>query len=404
MLNSSDKSVQKINAEYNKFNPDNESVFFNKKDLGDGIVVYQVEDSKEGQAAVRKAIDSDWGYDKNPWCLAARKEGSLDKAWKLWNNYKAIPKRIAFKNGKLHAFSATSDPHTCQWWDKADKDSESIPQTTASDDSQFLKQFCPLTYAKNNPNSPLALDIFKKLSEDEDRFVRAQVAKNPKCPLDILKKLSEDEDRRVRVQVAENPSCPLDVLKKLSEDEDRFVRAQVARNPKCPLDILKKLSEDNEQYVREAVAENPSCPLDILKKLSEDENSFVIQGVAINPKCPLDMLKKLSEDGDYNVRGQIARNPKCPLDILKKLSEDNEQYVREAVAGNPNCPLDILKKLSEDDQWEVRWSVAGNPNCPLDILEKLANPETEKSEDVCSYAKEKLQSLKKLKKQKQNTR
>lgn len=62
MLNSTDKSIQRINAKY-KFNPDNESVFFNKKDLGDGIVVYQVENSKEGQAAVRKAIDNDWGYD-----------------------------------------------------------------------------------------------------------------------------------------------------------------------------------------------------------------------------------------------------------------------------------------------------------------------------------------------------
>jgi hypothetical protein len=138
MLNSSDKSVQKINAEY-KFNPETEPKFFNKKDLGDGIVVYQVENSKEGQAAVRKAIDSDWGYDKNPWCLAARnEEGSLNGAWGFWNNYKAIPKRIAFKNGKLHAFSATSEPHTCQWWDKADKPSESIPDTIVSDDPDFL--------------------------------------------------------------------------------------------------------------------------------------------------------------------------------------------------------------------------------------------------------------------------
>jgi hypothetical protein len=138
MLNSSDKSVQKINAEY-MFNPDNESAFFNKKELGDGIVVYRVKDDKSGMFAVRKAIDSDWGYDSNPWCLAARKEGSLDRACEFWNKYNAIPKSIAFKNGKLHAFTATSDQLTCQWWNRNDKSSESIPYTTASDDPEFLK-------------------------------------------------------------------------------------------------------------------------------------------------------------------------------------------------------------------------------------------------------------------------
>jgi hypothetical protein len=137
MLNSSDKSVQKINAEY-MFNPDNESAFFNKKELGDGIAVYRVKDDKSGMFAVRKAIDSDWGYDKNPWCLAARNEGSLDKAWSHWKNYNKIPKRIAFKNGKLHAFSATESLYTCQWWDRNDKSSESIPYTTVSDDLEFL--------------------------------------------------------------------------------------------------------------------------------------------------------------------------------------------------------------------------------------------------------------------------
>ena len=355
MLNSSDKSVQKINAEYNKFNPDNESAFFNKKDLGDGIVVYQVENSKEGQAAVRKAIDSDWGYDKNPWCLAARKEGSLDSAWRLWEHYNKIPKRIAFKNGKLHAFSATSTPHMCQWWDRNDKSSKSIPNTTVSDDLEFLKQFCPLTYIKNNPNSPLAPDAWKKLSEDKDYKVREQVARNPKCPLDILKKLSED-NTFVRMYVARNSKCPLDILKKLSEDKDKYVRADVARNPKCPLDILKKLSEHDNQTVKEGVAKNPKCPPDILKKI----------------------LKKLSEDKESSVRACVARNSKCPLDILKKLSEDKDKY--------------------------VRLHVAENPNCPLDILEKLANPETEKYERVRSQAKKTLQSLKNLKNKKQNTR
>ena len=328
MLNSSDKSVQKINAEYNKFNPDKESAFFNKKDLGDGIVVYQVENSKEGQAAVRKAIDSDWGYDKNPWCLAARKEESLDEdqeaweweAWSYWEDYNKIPKRIAFKNGKLHAFSATSDPYTCQWWDRNDESSESIPQTTVSDDPDFLIQFCPLTYIKNNPNSPVDPDLLKKLSKYKNYKVRVWVAKNTNCPPDVLKELSEDKEWHVIQYVTKNPNCTLDILKKLSEHEDTPVRTYVVGNPKCPLDIWKKLSEDEDTFVRVRVAMNPNCPLDILKKLSEDKDQDVRRSVAKNSKCPPDVLKKLSEDENIFVRTSATENPNCPPDVLEKIS------------------------------------------------------------------------------------
>ena len=38
------------------------------------------------------------GYDKNPWCLAARINDNLTQAWEYWNQYNAYPKRIAFKN------------------------------------------------------------------------------------------------------------------------------------------------------------------------------------------------------------------------------------------------------------------------------------------------------------------
>ena len=60
VINRKDKSTQRINAQYQNFNPERESTFTNSKDLGDGIVVYQVEDNEDGQAAVRKAIDVNW--------------------------------------------------------------------------------------------------------------------------------------------------------------------------------------------------------------------------------------------------------------------------------------------------------------------------------------------------------
>ena len=60
IINRDDKSTLRINNQNQQFNPDKEPIFFNKKNLGDGIIVYNVEDSKEGQTAVRKAIDVNW--------------------------------------------------------------------------------------------------------------------------------------------------------------------------------------------------------------------------------------------------------------------------------------------------------------------------------------------------------
>lgn len=142
VINRSDKSTLRINNQDQQFNPDKESTFSNKKELGDGIVVYQVQSSIQGQAAVRRAVDVNWGYDKNPWCIITRDKNELDgDAWENWNYYSAYPKRIAFKNGKLLAFCA-NDKKEITWWDKEDNSSETIPGTNVKDDFEFIKKYC----------------------------------------------------------------------------------------------------------------------------------------------------------------------------------------------------------------------------------------------------------------------
>lgn len=134
------------------------------RDEGDGIVSYLVQDDRQGQAAMRRIIDTHWGEDANPWCLLARTKGglpsyqerrdyfyslpenereqfrrhpqwrhldanderqfdfelvadvlyqkqekNLNEAWDFWQNYSALPKRVAFQNGRLLAFMATDN-------------------------------------------------------------------------------------------------------------------------------------------------------------------------------------------------------------------------------------------------------------------------------------------------------
>lgn len=136
--------------------------FYDKEEYSNGVVVYKVQDTKEGMEKVRAIIDAQWGYAANPWCLVARngQKNSLDAAWDLWRDtYNAYPKQIAFQKGKLLAFNANSTMQT-QWWDRNDKPTDKLKlqdgsfiDTTESTftSEQTLKRFL-------NKNSNLVLN------------------------------------------------------------------------------------------------------------------------------------------------------------------------------------------------------------------------------------------------------
>ena len=81
-----------------------------------GLISYAVEETREGQAAVRKAIDSHWGTNSNPWCITQKKDGKLtEESWENWMRYNETNKSIVFQNGKLLSFYGND-----QYWDRMD--------------------------------------------------------------------------------------------------------------------------------------------------------------------------------------------------------------------------------------------------------------------------------------------
>ena len=333
VLNRDDKSTLKIRSQDERFNPETEKTFSHPYNAGDGVVIYNVEDSKEGQKAVRRAIDFHFGYDKNFWCLATRYEkydDDLEEAWDYWKENSAYPKRIAFKNGKLFAFSAGDEKQHVEWWDRDDDSHYDIPESNAVDDIEFLKKYGTINLLESDNTSP---EMIEELAEDEDPEVRYEVAKHPNTPVDILTKLAEDEDSYVRREVAKKLWTPIEALKKLAEDENDDVRWEVVRNPKTPIEALKKLAEDKDSRVR--------------------------YGVAINPNTPVEALRKLAEDENDGIRREVSENPNTPVEALRKLAEDEYVSARKGVAENPNTPADILRKLAEDEDWRV-WESAKN--------------------------------------------
>ena len=159
-------------------NPDTVKEFTNKTDVSSGVTVYDVADSKEGQLAVRKVIDTHFGRKANPWCLCSRnatssefyvatveaetkqeadieaekakkdgynvevyksdlntyeviilekadEETALSASFTHWKSYNKEGNgyKIAFKDGKLLCFR---DGNKKQWWDRNDKASDKI--------------------------------------------------------------------------------------------------------------------------------------------------------------------------------------------------------------------------------------------------------------------------------------
>ena len=104
--------------------------FSNKRTIpGTNVTVYDVDDTKEGQAAVRRVADAHWGKNWNGWCLISRGvDGSLDgNAWDMWSNkYNKTPKKIAFDNGKIISLQASNEKNDT-WWDKSDKPFTGVP-------------------------------------------------------------------------------------------------------------------------------------------------------------------------------------------------------------------------------------------------------------------------------------
>lgn len=114
--------------------PDTVPELTNKRDLGHGVVVYDVEDSPRGQAAMRRIINSHLGREangrwKSPWCLlSATDAGEVStSARKYWRQYNKSGRGAAFYKGRLVAFQSSKKKKP-EWWDLKDNShGESVP-------------------------------------------------------------------------------------------------------------------------------------------------------------------------------------------------------------------------------------------------------------------------------------
>ena len=112
-----------------RINPDEVSTLHKAGEFKEeGIVIYDVDDSDESRQNMRQIINTHFGKEASPWCLLQGDgNGNLtETSRQYWGHYNSYPKQVAFKDGKLLAFSA-NDSKEKVWWDRQDKSHAGIP-------------------------------------------------------------------------------------------------------------------------------------------------------------------------------------------------------------------------------------------------------------------------------------
>ena len=117
-----------IEVKGKRINPDDVKTLSNKRELTNGITIYDVEDSEESRRNMREIINTHFGKKSSPWCLLqGDSNGELTStSAEYWGYYNGYTKQVAFQDGKLIAFSANRGPHRL-WWDRQDQAHDGIP-------------------------------------------------------------------------------------------------------------------------------------------------------------------------------------------------------------------------------------------------------------------------------------
>ena len=226
--------------------PDTCKELTNKVNLGNGVVVYDVQDDKEGQQKMREIINTHAGVKANPWCLlhgdgnGNLSDGTIGyNAWSYWNHYIALKKRVAFQNGKLLAFSA-NDTQKLTWWDMQDHPHVDIPcKGTPVLDKEGYEAMPPdMRIPLLARSAAISQQTLQKMIQDtKDADILYNIALNKKTDPQQLAELSNSQYDLVRLAVAQNNNTPKDILQKLVIDKNSLVRryAKFAIDPNCQL-------------------------------------------------------------------------------------------------------------------------------------------------------------------------
>lgn len=123
-----------------------------------GLTIYNIDESDKTETlnTLRRILTNHRGKNANPWCLLQGDElGYIrDDAFGYWDSYDEYEKMVAFKNGKMYAFYASSDVPI--WWDLQDKARIGI---VVDDNKEVIPGY--ETFSEENYNYSDSIDLLE---------------------------------------------------------------------------------------------------------------------------------------------------------------------------------------------------------------------------------------------------
>jgi hypothetical protein len=125
--------------------------------------------------------------------------------------------------------------------------------------------------------------------------VKAEVARNPRCPRRLHRSMAWSSDWAVRAGVASSAAATAGILADLIAGSDARVRLYVAANPSLPSDLAGRLLQDPNPFVRRVAAAHPAAPAAGLRQLADGMTApaWTLRAIAANPSCPADLTDQL---------------------------------------------------------------------------------------------------------------
>jgi hypothetical protein len=163
-----------------------------------------------------------------------------------------------------------------------------------------------------------------------------------------------------------------ELARELATDDERDIRAAIARNRAAPADVLAKLAGDREDKVVVALAHNASLPDAVLDKLAQHRERDVVTAIAKRPDLPAALFAQLASHTDTTVRVAIAAHPQAPADVIAQLAGDRDRDVRRAIVLRTELPPAALVALAQDDNTDIMTAYQARRDHPKEAVAAAA--------------------------------
>jgi hypothetical protein len=286
----------------------------------------------------------------------------------------------------------------------------------------------PVTRAGAVIHAVLDADTLRRLAEDPNDDVRAELARHPDLPPPVRDILALDPALNVRIKVFARPDTPEHLRAQIHASVHELSHATADPRPGADAATLRRCFDNafaptelrtlhldwvtadplphiDSPYVcfRVSAACNKSLPADAVARLLDDEKEIVRLTMAetaphlVDPATaetierryrgrdkftmwwddaevlafPPETLRRFATDAEPRLRSFAPRDPDLPSELTEKLACDPADRARRAVARHRNLPLPALLRLLADSSEHVAEAAGASPFLPVEHMERL---------------------------------